>query len=117
MRKLRELKQGASYHVIARAHRREFILNSREMKELFLDVVKRAKEKYRFQVINYVVMGNYIHMMLKPAEKENLSKIMQWILSVFAVIFNKLFGYIGQVCYDRFKSIIIGDIRQFLKTS
>ena len=76
--------------MIARAHRREFILNSREMKELFLDVVKRAKEKYKFKVINYVIMGNHIHMMIKPGEKENLSKIMQWILSVFAVILRQI---------------------------
>ena len=41
---------------------------------------------------------------------------MQWILSVFAIWFNKKFGLIGHVWYDRFKSKIIRSYRQYLAT-
>ena len=61
-------------------------------------------------------MGNHIHMIIKPMMKENLSKIMQWILSVFAVKYNKLLGITGHVWYDRFRSKIIDDIRQLIAT-
>ena len=60
-------------------------------------------------------MSNHIHLLIKPIRDENLSKIMQWILSVFAVRYNKLYGYHGHVWYDRFKSNVIVTFRQFLR--
>jgi len=48
MRKARELKDGALYHVTARANRKEMILDNRGMKDLFLEVLERAKGKFRF---------------------------------------------------------------------
>ena len=59
-------------------------------------------------------MKNHFHMMIKPLGKEDLSKIMQWILSIFAVIYNKLNGYKGHVFYDRFRSYIIENIKEFI---
>ena len=116
MRKIRELKCNAEYHVTARANRKEFIFESKEMKDLFLSVLKDAKKKYKFLIKNFCIMGNHIHMIIKPLAKENLSKIMQWILSVFAVKYNKLLGITGHVWYDRFRSKIIDDIRQLIAT-
>jgi len=116
MRQPRKLEKGARYHIIARVNRRELILDSGEMKLFFLDVVKKAKDKYDFSVINFCIMGNHVHFIIRPGEKENLSDIMRWILSVFAMRYNRLHNVIGHVWYDRFKSVILGDIRQFLKT-
>ena len=52
--------------------------------------------------------------MIKPLLKNDLSKIMQWILSVFAVKYNKINGFYGHVWYDRFKSKIIKTFSQYL---
>lgn len=52
--------------------------------------------------------------MIKPGRGESLSKIMQWILSVFAVQFNKRFGWNGHVWYDRFKSRIVDGLNEYL---
>jgi hypothetical protein len=54
--------------------------------------------------------------MITPGKGEKLSKIMQWILSVFAVQYNKRFGYQGHVWYDRFKSKILDGLSDFLHT-
>jgi REP element-mobilizing transposase RayT len=61
-------------------------------------------------------MGNHFHFILKPEKNESLSEIMKWILSVFALKFNRTFGLIGHVFYDRFKSKIIHSFQQFLTT-
>jgi len=114
MRKPRALKPLARYHVIARANRREMILLSREMKDLFLTVVKRSKTRYIFYISNFCIMGNHFHFILQPGDGESLSKIMQWILSVFAIHFNKSHEYSGHVWYDRFWSRILDNIRQFI---
>ncbi|MDA3948801.1 MAG: transposase [Spirochaeta sp.] len=114
MRKPRILVRGAEYHVVARANRREFIFNSPEVKDLFLDIVFRAKGEYSFVIRNFCIMGNHIHFLIRPETGESLSRIMQWILSVFASKFNRMFGYSGHVWHDRFKSVVIGSLRQFV---
>ncbi len=116
MRKPRELYIGAEYHVIAKSNRGEFILESPEVKKLFLDTVIRAKEKYSFQIRDFTIMSNHIHLIMKPGKDESLSKIMQWILSVFAIKFNKYFKLKGHVWYDRFKSVVIDSFKQLLTT-
>ena len=88
MRKPRILQEGATYHVTAKINRGEHIFESDEIKSLFMDIVKRAKKKYKFSIKNFVIMGNHIHFLVEP--KDCLSKVMQWILSVFAVYYNKM---------------------------
>jgi putative transposase len=116
MRKARQLKNDASYHVTARVNRQESIFEEKDIKELFLAVMKEAKKKYKFQIINFSIMNNHIHLMIKPGKNENLSRILQWILSVFAVRFNKIFNYRAHVFYDRFHSKIINNMRQYIDT-
>jgi hypothetical protein len=41
---------------------------------------------------------------------------MQWILSVFALQYNKLYSYKGHVWYDRFKSKVIKTLQQLINT-
>ncbi|MCK4907433.1 MAG: transposase [Spirochaetes bacterium] len=61
MRKPRKLKENAQYHVTARINRGEYILRESKIKDLFLQVVKRAKKKYDFNIINFCVMDNNIY--------------------------------------------------------
>ena len=114
MRKPRIIRENGLYHVVARANRRESILKSDEIKLMFLQVVERAKRKFRFKLVNFCIMSNHFHFMIIPDKGENLSRIMQWILSVFAVRFNKRFHLCGHVWYDRFKSKILDGLQNFL---
>src|SRR5512145_2652656 len=107
MRRVRELKEGARYHVTTRANRKEMILDDSAMKELFLSVVKRAKARYSFRLENFCVMGNHFHFIIQPNRGVSLSAIMQWILSVFAMAFNRLLGLTGHVWGCRFFSRIL----------
>lgn len=114
MRKPRELKSGALYHVTARANRKEMILDSRGMKELFLNTLSRAKKRYKFRVENFCIMGNHIHLMIRPEAGESLSRILQWILSVFAMAYNRIHELTGHVWGCRFFSRILSGLREFL---
>lgn len=117
MRKKRDLQVGAVYHVGARINNKEMLLKSAEIKKLFLQVVYRAKKKYVFQLTNFVIMENHIHMLIKPGTDENLSRIMQWILSVFAVLCNKKLGRSGHLWGERFFSKIIRSVCEYAKIS
>lgn len=115
MRKPRQLIRGSRYHVIARANRNEFILESHQVKQMLLTVIAQARRRYAFTLDTLCIMDNHIHLLLYPENDESLSRILQWILSVFAVRFNRHFGLRGHVWYDRFKSMVIGGLRQFAR--
>jgi putative transposase len=115
MREKRNLENGAKYHVIAKINRGELIFQKDEIKKMFLLVMKRAKMKYKFGIMNFCIMNNHIHLIIEPKGNENLSRIMQWILSVFAVKYNQEHKIYGHIWYDRFKSSVIKDIKQYLK--
>ncbi len=116
MRKPRFLQDGACYHVTARANRREFILIEPKIKEQLVEVILRARRKFGFELLNYCIMSNHIHLMIQPKSGTSLSRIMQWILSVFAMGFNRRFGYVGHVWYDRFHSSVLSSFVQSLRT-
>jgi len=116
MRKPRILREGALYHVSARVNRKEFILDEAGMKDTFLQVIRRARKRYRFRIENFCVMGNHYHLLIRPGPRESLSRIMQWIMSVFAMIYNRHHGYSGHVWGERFFSKIIGEFSDFLET-
>jgi len=107
MRKPRIVKVGAAYHITGKINRSEHIFEPNAVKNLFLDTVKRAKNKYKFKLYNFCVMENHIHMVVKPGKKEKLSNIMRWIFSVFAIYYNKANGLKGHVWQDRFHSVLI----------
>jgi putative transposase len=107
---------GALYHVSARANRKEMILDSAEIRDLFLKVVARARKRYRFRIENFCVMGNHYHLMIRPGPHESLSRIMQWIMSVFAMEYNREFKLTGHVWGERFFSRIIKSFWEYLIT-
>ena len=116
MRKPRVLQDGAKYHVSAKINREEHIFEPEGIKSLFLEIVKRAMKKYEFSLKNFVIMDNNIHFIIEPLKNESLSKIMQWILSVFAMYYNKIHKITGHVWQNRFWSKIIDNIRQLIDT-
>jgi REP element-mobilizing transposase RayT len=115
MRLPRELQDGARYHVTARANRKEMILDTNAVKKLFLSVVKRAKGKYAFRLENFCIMGNHFHFVIQPLKGESLSAIMRWILSVFAMAYNKTMSLCGHVWGCRFSSRILSSLRELIQ--
>jgi putative transposase len=115
MRKPRELRIGARYHVTARVNRKEMIFDDDTMKALFLRTVKRAKEKYNFRIENFCIMGNHFHFIIQPGKGECLSAIMQWILGVFAMRYNKIKKLWGHLWGSRFYSVIIENFYEYLR--
>jgi len=115
MRQCRIQKDGARYHISARVNNKEMLLESRKVKHLFEDVLVRAKTRFSFQLENFVIMGNHYHLILKPGKNVNLSRIMQWIMSVFAMTYNRLFNHCGHVWGSRFFSRILDSLQEYIK--
>ena len=65
MRKPRQLQKGAKYHVSAKINRNEHIFEPDQMKNLFMEIVKRSKKKYKYSLENFVIMNNHIHFIIR----------------------------------------------------
>ena len=98
---------------MSRANRKEMILETEHMKEMFMSVIRRSKKRYRFNLLNFCILGNHFHFLIEPDQGESLSKIMQWILSRFATLYNKAINSTGHVWGGRYWSRIICDEQDF----
>jgi putative transposase len=115
MRKPRQLLNGALYHVVARANRQELVMRGAATKALFVRTLRRARKRYAFRLENFCVMGNHFHLMIRPGPHESLSRIMQWIMSVYAMAWNRRRGVSGHVWGERFFSRVVEGIKAFLE--
>ena len=115
MRQARRLQENARYHVIARANRKEMLLDSAFNKNLFLEIVAKAKKKYDFRIENFCVMGNHFHFIIQPLNGASLSAIMKWILGVFTMTYNRIHQTWGHFWGGRFFSRPISSLMEYLQ--
>ena len=71
----RDLQPDHCYHVTVRCNNREFLLTSKECREVLLYAIKQAQEKYGFVLYALCIMANHVHYLIEPKEPEDLPKI------------------------------------------
>ncbi|HAN09065.1 MAG TPA: transposase [Clostridiales bacterium] len=102
-RKQRIHYHGALYHVIARGNNGEYILDSDEDKKNYIEILKRYKERYQFELYAYCIMDNHVHLLMEVGETP-LNKIMQGIQQVYTQRYNKKNKRTGHVFQQRYKA-------------
>ncbi|MBN2738341.1 MAG: transposase [Spirochaetales bacterium] len=113
MRKPRQKGREMNQHIITKVNRGEMIFQAVIIKEMFLTVLKEAKKKYKFRLKHFCIMGNHVHLLLRPFCGEDISRVMQWINGTFAIRYNRSQGIKGHVWSDRFINKIIEDSSYF----
>ena len=79
---------GHDLHFITcSCYRRRPELGSGERRDLFLRVLERARQKYRFVVIGYVVMPEHFHLLITEPEVGNPSVVMKVVKERFTKLF------------------------------
>ncbi len=105
---LRNLDPGQTHHVYSRCINREVMMNSRKMKKMFMVILKKAQEKYKFDLNAFAIMPDHFHFMITTLFKgATLDRIMQYIKSKFAIRYNKVHNRTGPVWNGRYKDKVI----------
>jgi hypothetical protein len=107
MRRNRIKRQGATYLITANINRFKNELFENAVKDIMLGVLAEANRLFIYKLFDFSIQDSCVKWIIKPSKGSDLSDIMQWVLSVFAIRFNRYFGIHGHVWYDRFKSRII----------
>jgi len=97
------------YHIFTRGNNRQDIFKDERDYRKYLDIIGRYKEKYRFRLYHYVLMGNHVHLVLEPSMRGgDLAEIMKGINLSYAQYYKGRYKHTGHFWQDRYKSIIVG---------
>jgi len=107
---------GAIYHIIQRGNEQRDIFREDADCIWFLKTVEEAKKALRFKIYLYVLMGNHYHITLE-ASQDHISKIMQFINSVYAIRFNTKYHRQGHLFQGRFKGLLVDKDNYLLELS
>ncbi|MEA3560928.1 MAG: transposase, partial [Candidatus Omnitrophota bacterium] len=105
-RPLRIEYPDAFYHVIQRGIEKKSIFISDNDKERFLLYLASAHTTYNAIIHTYILMNNHYHLILETP-RANLSKIMHYLNTSYAVYYNTKRKRVGPLYQGRFKAILI----------
>ena len=82
----------------------------------FLEYLYRIREKYPFKIHSICLMTNHFHMAVETID-DDLSKIMQRLLGVYAEEYNHRHNFTGHLFEGRYTARLIDNERYFLEVS
>jgi putative transposase len=112
-RPLRPIADGLVYHVINRGNNRQPIFFEDGDYLAFLKALGDLKERKQFELYGYCLMGNHIHLLLRPVSG-SVSRIMQSLLVSHTQRYHRFHRSGGHVWQGRFKSPVIQDDEHLL---
>ena len=112
-RQARKKSESGIYHVMLRGINQQQIFEDSEDFEKFLQILKDCKAISEFKLFAYCLMGNHIHLLIKP-EKEPLEQVFKRIGGRFVYWYNIKYQRVGHLFQDRFKSEPVENNSYFL---
>lgn len=91
------------YHVIMRGNNKQDIFLERKDYIRFINILKKYKQKYGYEIYCYILMTNHVHMIIN-CNDGNISQIIHSIALEYSIYFNNKYERCGHVFQDRFKS-------------
>ena len=101
---------------MARSVRSLALYRNEEDYEIFYMILRRTREKYPFMIHSYCLMTTHFHMLVTTM-KDEIWKIMKYLMQNYAMYFNRKYGTKGHVFDSRYVSCIIEDGIYFLEVS
>jgi putative transposase len=103
----REVYDNAIYHIIQRGNNGKVLFEVERDYFKFISLIKEYKSKYSFELYNYCLMNNHVHLLAKIFKKEELSKLSQGLFQSYRFYFKRQYDYSGHLYQGRYKSNII----------
>lgn len=107
---------GATYHVMSRGNHRAEIFKDRFDYISFIGYVAKTCDIYSFMIHSICLMTNHFHMIVETKDTE-LHKIMQKILHLYSMDFNRRYRLTGHLFESRYTACLIKDERYLLEVS
>ena len=96
---------GIIYHAVQRGNNKQNIFSDNNDYIVFKNIIKKYKNKYLFELYNYCLMPNHIHLLIKFLRKEEIAKFFQGLFQSFQFHHRRKYDYVGMLYQNRYKSI------------
>jgi len=101
---------GAVHHIIVRGIERRKIFRSDGDRRGFIDRLENLTTESGTQCLAWALIPNHIHLVLRSSEVP-IARVMQRLLTGYAVSFNRKYRRHGQLFQNRYKSILCQEDR------
>ena len=72
------------HFITCSCYRRQPLLGAKHTRDVFLRIFEQVRRKYKFEVVDYVVMPEHFHILIGEPEKENPSSVLQTLKQTVA---------------------------------
>jgi putative transposase len=110
-RKLRKIVPGLPVHVVQRGVNKCDIFANDKDRISYLDFLVEASDKYACPVHCYVLMGNHVHLMMTPPDKDAAKATMHALNTRYVWHFNKRHERTGPLWEGRYRNNVIDNDR------
>ncbi len=101
----RKLGRGV-YHVYNRSANDMWILDDDDMKETFLNLVKRFALKYQLNIYHYCIMSNHFHFAIE-GDIHDISSLFRSVCSRYTIQYHTMTHGHGSIWQPRYKSVLV----------
>jgi putative transposase len=91
------------------------LLQSERNASLFIDVLRSYVAARKFQLHDFVVMPDHVHLLITVPGDMTIEKVIQFIKGGFSYRLKKEFGYSGEVWQRGFSELRVDDRESFLQ--
>ncbi len=103
----RAIQPGVCYHVINRGNNRRQLFHRPAEFAAFVALIRQANDLVPLELFAVCVMPNHFHVVLRPPERDAVSRWMHWLLTSHAQRYNRAHGIEGRVWQGRYKAFPI----------
>ncbi|HWG20813.1 MAG TPA: transposase [Terracidiphilus sp.] len=100
---------GLPHHVTQRGNRREAIFFENGDHEIYLDLLAEQARKADVAVWAYCLMPNHVHLILKPAQADDLGRAVGETHRRYTNFINARGRWTGHLFQSRFASVVLDD--------
>jgi len=86
----RSFAADTSYHVTMRCNNQAFDIRRPQARKVILFCLSKAQAKFDFQLSGLCVMSNHVHYLIRPAQPEQMPRLMHWLNWYSAMLLNRL---------------------------
>ena len=104
------------YHALNRGNARQRIFRKDDDYEAFLRVLSEGLDRYAVEIFAFTLMPNHWHLVLRPAEDEQMGRLLRWVTATHTQRHHAHYHTSGQghLYQARFKSFPVASDGHFL---
>ena len=95
------------HHIIQRGNNKEKVFFEEEDRQTYIELLKKYSEKWECPVLAYCLMGNHVHLLVRPKREESLYKMMQGLTLCYSQHINRKYEKTGRLWESRYHSCIV----------